>query len=233
MRPPLLPTHIINTFAWILVVGVLYYLLFYSRKEQGTLVQPGSTQQVENDNILQGSVIEMFHNPHLDIDGFSVRSNNNTVTTFHFPPHTASAVMGIAKPGDEVIIGYRSGRMAHKGNMIRFNSIQNIKTQKQVFIDNIPHPILSGASEDKLFQITNPVFKTNEEGYIVAIVDSQYIFHIKPHIAKALHQEIKLAKSIAIRGFVRNKDEGFVNILALQSVECINIEIDGKTYLTQ
>lgn len=181
--------------------------------------------------IIAGKIEGYTNNVHLDINGVKLQKDGDGILTFEFRPHTASAVLSAAKPGDEVEISYNT-QPNDEAIVYQLHRIKNTRTGKNIDIDQLsPPPRIPEGQQSSLFQLQNPTIITDGYGGVAALQSPGKLFHFKPEQVEDIQSLIKTGHNFKLLAVKRGDDQGFVNIHHDQVYIVISITIDNKTFM--
>lgn len=178
----------------------------------------------------RGLVIEFQSNGIGDVDALSLRSGGENLV-LKFPPHTASKVMHVAKPNDQVEAVFRKDKKHPHDARGKLEILTNVTTGQRVVVADIPPPIQHETGPEIEVILPEKAFHVDRKGRINGFVTARQLIEIKPDVMNGLLSVIHEAKQIKVKGFKRDEQAGFVNLKKMELVKAVSLELDGRTYL--
>lgn len=180
---------------------------------------------------VRGIVKGYQHNVHLDINGIQLQKEGDGVLTFEFRPHTANAILSVAKTGDWVEIAYNT-QPNDEEIVYRLHEIKQLHSGNRVNVDQLPPPPrIPPGQQAQLFQTQNPTVITDGYGGIAALQTTGKLFHFKPEQVEDIQSIIKNGHNFSLLAVKRSDDQGFINIHHDQVYIVISVTIDNKTFM--
>ncbi|MCF2489170.1 hypothetical protein [Dyadobacter sp. CY347] len=175
---------------------------------------------------ITGRVIKYGSNHEGDIDKLLLSSNEGEIW-LHFPPHMARQVTSVATINAQVKALANESRPRpgeHRNDSYTITSLTNNAFQTKVDLHDIPAPIPKKGIEIKMKG--KPSVNQNENAFMLA----GKMVTLPPHMARALFPLINQAKTITVKGFVRDSTDGFLSESGMPIVRPTLVEIDSVTY---
>lgn len=179
---------------------------------------------------VSGIVKGYVHNIHLDVNGVQIQKAGEGLLTFEFRPHTASAVLAVAKTGEKIEIGYNT-RPNDEAIVYQLHKVKNLSDGISVDVDQLPPPPrIPQGQQAQLFNIRDPQVITDNYGGVAALQAQGKLFHFKPEMVQDIQALIKNGHSFSLLSVKRGDDQGFINIHHDDVYIVISITIDNKTF---
>jgi len=210
----------------ILAAGLLLYGLQKNDKNLPADLRP-KHGPIENKQVkITGTVVKYGSNHEGDIDKILIASGEKEVW-LHFPPHMARLVKSVAvinEPVDALADQKGPPHGPHQENLFELKSIVNSKVETKVDLTQIHAPIPREGFKIEIQGI--PSLNTNENTLILA----GRVVKLPPHMAHQLFPLINQAKTIMVKGYMRDSTDGFLSDSGLPVVRPVSIKIDSVIY---
>ena len=210
----------------ILAAGFLLYGLQKNDKNLPADLRPDHGP-IENKQVkITGTVIKYGSNHEGDIDKLLIASDEKEVW-LHFPPHMARLVKSVAiinEPVDALADQKGPPHGPHQENLFELKSIVNSKVETKVDLTQIHAPIPREGFKIEIQGI--PSLNTNENTLILA----GRVVKLPAHMAHELFPLINQAKTITVKGYMRDSTDGFLSDSGLPVVKPSSIKIDSVIY---
>lgn len=161
---------------------------------------------------VQGSrtgVVEAYgSNPDGDIDKLLLKSGEGMLW-LHFPPHTARAVLAVAKINTTVTAVIHTGP-GPAGKAAELAILYDAAGQHSARVDNIPPPPPdAGVKVNVSGRIDS--LQRDREGLTVSIIIGQNLVLLPPHVRNGLANLLQENGQVTVSGKQRSPNNGFVN----------------------
>lgn len=183
----------------------------------------------------EGTVIEYGSNPEGDIDKIVLIAGNNKMW-LHFPPHAAKVVTELAPVHAQIEVNadqhHPPGPHQHQGNpdhTFELNYLKNKSTQAEINLAHIPAPAPKEGIEIEINGNTLADFAMSSKMENTFMLSGKYV-SLPPHMAHALFPLIRQAKTIFVKGKMRDPTAGFVSASGKPVVRANLIRLDSITY---
>lgn len=210
----------------ILAAGLLLYGLQKNDNNLPIDLRPEHGPIADNQVKITGTVVKYGSNHEGDIDKILLASGEKE-TWLHFPPHMARLVKSVAMinaPINALVDQKGPPHGPHQENLFELKSIVNDKLGTKVDLTRIPAPIPREGIQIEIQGI--PSFNNNENTFLLA----GKVVKLPPHMAHELFPLINQAKTIMVKGYMRDSTDGFLSDSGLPIVKPISIKIDGVIY---
>ncbi len=164
-----------------------------------------------------------------DIDKILFNKNGDS-GWLHFPPHTAKYIMGIAPKNSIAYVSFQPTIRKAPDDKPMYELL-SIQSSIGVLSTNaIPPPApATGKSIELAGKIKE--YCTDEKGMISGFIMEKYIIEIPKHIEQNIIPLLQAGKEVAIKGYERSTNDGFVNTTGFTLVKPYAITIDQTYYL--
>jgi hypothetical protein len=225
---------IVAIIALLSVIGLLLYRLNLAALPGPPLPGPplvGPPPVAADLRSVTGVVKGYVHNIHLDVNGVEIQKRGEGLLTFEFRPHTASAILAVAKAGSNVEIDYNT-LPNDEAIVYQLHRIKNSDDGDMIDVDQLPPPPrIPPGVQAQTFIITNPQIITDNYGGVAALQAPGRLFHFKPEMVQDIQAMIKKGHNFGLLAVKRGDDQGFINIHHDQVFIVISITIDNKTFM--
>ncbi len=187
---------------------------------------PGESEQIT------GVIKDFGNNRNGDMDALLIGSANGDIWV-RFPPHTASQIMSAAPKGSTVTALIQSGPPhppGPAGREARYRLVQLQVSNEVVSISDIPPPPPAAGEPIELSGTVDSLI-TGGHGEVSGLVVNGYRIVLPPHLAHSIAPLLQQGKTIAIKGYERSSDDGFVNADKRKLVKPYRLTIDSTDYL--
>lgn len=210
----------------ILVAGLLFYRIQKNDKNLPAELRPDYGTIANKQFKIAGTVIKYGSNHEGDIDKLLIASDEKEVW-LHFPPHMARLVKSVAILNDPV-----NALVDKKGpphgprheNVFELKSLINNKLETNVNLSLIQAPIPREGIKIEIQGI--PSFNRNKNTLML----TGKVIKLPPHMAHELLPLINQAKTITVKGYMRDSTDGFLSDSGLPVVRPISVKIDSVIY---
>lgn len=209
-----------------LAAGLLLYGLQKDDKNLPADLLPDHGTIADKQFRIKGRVVKYGSNHDGDIDKLLVASDEKEIW-LHFPPHMARLVKSVGIINEQVdALADQKGppHRPHQENIFELKSIVNKKWDTKVDLTRIHAPLPRKGIELEIQGI--PSFNKNENTFMLA----GKVIKLPPHMAHQLFPLISQAKTIMVKGYMRDSTDGFLSDTGLQAVKPSSIKIDSVIY---
>lgn len=200
-----------------LLSGVVLVIIYFFSNA------PKPTKPIQNKIIANAVIKDYLSNNSGDIDEV-VFNAGSTDQSVHFPPHTASQIMGHFAKGDTVTVS-QNYREHGPGRPAELTSLQ--KNDQILVIKNIRPPLIP-VTDSVSLDIIRFKFQSDNKNNVTGIITDEYFIPLPPNLLKAYET---LPKSITVKGFLRDANSGFVNIYRLRLLKPYSVTINNTHYI--
>lgn len=190
------------------------------------MIHPHAAHVEDKHSEISGTVIKYGSNHEGDIDKLLLSSDEEEIW-LHFPPHTARQVTSVAIINGQVeALINRKGPLPpkHRHNSYELGSLTNNVLQTKVDLAKIPAPIPRKGIEIEIKG--SPLFNRNANTFLLA----GKMVTLPPHMAQELFPLINHAKTITVKGYMRDSTDGFLSDSGLPVVKPSSVKIDSVIY---
>jgi hypothetical protein len=179
---------------------------------------------------IKGKVLEYGSNPDGDIDKM-ILSTDEQKFWIHFPPHTARAVAAEAPVNSLVEVTMEQSGPAHKEHL----PVYELKyLRKQSFPMGIDLEEFQAPRPKEGFEIEVKgkaprdfeILRGQGRNFIL----SGKLISIPLHMEHELFPLIDQAKTIRVKGYLRDSTDGFLSVSGMPVVKASSIQLDSVTY---
>lgn len=210
----------------ILAAGLLLYGLQKNDKNFPADLHPEHGPIADKQFKIEGTVVKYGSNHEGDIDKLLVLSDKKQVW-LHFPPHMARLIKSVAIINEPVEVLADQKSPPHgprQENLFELKSIVNNKLETKVDLTQIHAPIPRKGIKIEIHGI--PSLSRNENSFMLA----GKVVKLPPHMAHQLSPLINQAKTIMVKGYMRDSTDGFLSDSGLPVVKPSSIKIDSVIY---
>ena len=210
----------------ILAAGLLLYGLQKNDNKLPADLRPEHGPIADKQVKITGIVFKYGSNHDGDIDKILIASDEKEVW-LHFPPHMARLVKSVAiidEPVDALVDQKGPPHGPHQENLFELKSIVNNKLGTKVDLARISAPIPREGIQLEIRGI--PSFNSNKNTFMLA----GKVVRLPPHMAQELFPLINQAKTIIVKGYMRDSTDGFLSDSGLPVVKPSSIKIDSVIY---
>lgn len=180
---------------------------------------------------IKGIVTEYGSNPDGDIDKLLLTSGNEKIW-LHFPPHAARSVKAAAPIQSiiEVTVGQGGPAVHHRPDpAFELKHLENQAGKASVDLTEITAPPPRKGFE---VEIEGNVAKDLKigQGPDNSFILSGKLISVPPHMAHELFPFLSQAKTIRVKGYLRDSTDGFLSASGMPVVKAGSIQLDGVTY---
>ena len=186
---------------------------------------------LEKSLVITGTIEAFKANKHGDIDSFEIEDKGKNIR-INFPPHTAQAIQGIAKNGQDVKITYKEEQPKHdpKGDKKPKNKLESISSDSadEIIIKSIKPAKHSESETPASFEIKHFELLKGKKDELIGIKAENKLFHIHKdddNFAGKITPKARLVISA-----VKREDSGFINKDGDIVYHIKSINIEGVEY---
>jgi len=231
--------HIKSIIIVVLLVSttIFAYKYFFDAKKVSPRLDneqtaPDDSEDYPSAKLVAGTVLDYGVNRIGDIDKILLQTPDGKMW-LHFPPHTAKKVLSLAQKNASVTAKVDEFQQNQENETTcELLTLQSKKNKDQIIIEGMPPPPPSSGVETA-FSGTTVQFQFDPHGHIAGFVLSGKLVELKPKTAESLSSLLQHAKTIQVKGFARNADNGAVNKQGYILVKPVSITIDNINYLVQ
>lgn len=180
---------------------------------------------------LSGKVLKFESNHDGDIDRILLSSGQKNVW-LHFPPHTARMVTSVAEINNlvEVTVEQKIGPRHDANNTFELKYLRSQSAEVGIDLSEIPAPAPRKGLEVEIKGRPHRDFNFGNVGKSTFILEGKLI-SLPPHMAGELVPLISQAKTVVVKGYMRDTTEGFLTASGIPLVKPGSIQIDSVNYI--
>ncbi len=214
----------------LLVAGWLIYRFDEKKLISANKTIPGNIPMRGKLTTITGTVLKYGSNHGGDIDRFMLASDQKNIW-IHFPPHTARLVTSFAVVNNliEAVVDPNSPPGHESGQVFELKHLHSVSAKTDLDMALIPAPAPRKGFE---IEIKGSLAKEYKHGNAPGntFILSGKLVSLPPHMARELFPLMSNAKSILVRGYMRDSTEGFLSASGLSIVKAGSIQIDSIIY---